>query len=174
MRNSRWIDGMQLIASVGVLLGLILVFYEIRQNNELAKADSVRELLVSWQQIAFSEYETNIVDIYIKSVEDPENLTSAEIGKLGAWLNVVMNQYLLTFEMNERGLGYNYRDVDNGPEQELLGGYEIYFGTPFGRSWYLENKSWISPEIIEILDREMAANPVQSGLSYIERIKSRL
>ena len=174
MRNSRWIDGMQLFASVGVLVGLLLVFYEIRQNNELAKADSVRELLVSWQQIAFSEYETDIVEIYIKSVEDPENLTSAEIGKLSAWLTVVMNQYLLTFEMNERGLGYNYRDVDNGPEQELLGGFESYFGTPFGRSWYLENKSWLPPEIIDILDREMAARPVQSGVGYVERIKSRL
>jgi hypothetical protein len=165
---------MQLIASVAVLVGLILVFYEIRQNNELAKADSVRELLVSWQQIAFSEYETDIVEIYLKSVEDPENLTSAEIGKLSAWLNVVMNQYLLTFEMNERSLGYNYRDVDNGPEQELLGGFDGYFGTPFGRSWYLENKSWIPSEITDILDREMAARPVQSGVSYVERIKSRL
>lgn len=174
MRDSRWIDGMQLIASVGVLVGLILVFYEIRQNNELAEADSVRAMLVSWQQIAFSEYETDIVELYIKSVEDPENLTSAEIGKLSAWLTVVMNQYLLTFEMNERGLGYNYGDVDDGPEKELLGGFEGYFGTPFGRSWYLENKSWITPEVVEILDREMEARPVQSGVSYIERIKSRL
>ena len=146
MQDSRLIDGMQLIASVGVLVGLILVIYEIRQNNELAKADSVRAMLVSWQQIAFSEYETDLVEIYIESVEDPENLTSAEIGKLSAWLTVVMNQYLLTFEMNERGLGYNYRDADFGPEQELLGGFEGYFGTPFGRSWYLENKNWISPQ----------------------------
>jgi len=174
MQDSRWIDGMQLFASVGVLVGLILVFYEIHQNNDLARADSVRSMLVSWQQIAYSEYETDIAEIYIKSIEDPQNLTSAEIGKLSAWLTVVMNQYLLTFEMNERGLGYNYGDLDNGPEHELLGGFEGYFGTQFGRSWYLENKDWIAPEVIEILDREMAARPVQSGPGYIERIRSRL
>ena len=174
MRNSRWIDGMQLFASVGVLVGLLLVFYEIRQNNELAKADSVRELLVSWQQIAFSEYETDIVEIYVKSVEDPENLTSSEIGKLSAWLTVVMNQYVLTFSMYKRNLGYSYGGGVNSPEDELLGGFEYYFGSRFGRSWYVDNRGWIDPEIVEILDREMEARPVQSGVSYVERIRSRL
>jgi hypothetical protein len=174
MRKSGWIDGMQLIASVGVLTGLILVAYEIRQNNDLAEADSVRAMLVGWQQIAFSEYETDIVEIYIKSNEDPENLTPAEVGKMSAWLTVVMNQYMLTFSMYERNLGYNYGVVGSGPKDELLQGFEYYFGSRFGRSWYIENRGWIHSEIVEVLDREMEASPVQSGDSYIERIRSRL
>jgi hypothetical protein len=174
MRKSGWIDGMQLIASVGVLAGLIMVAYEIRQNNDLAEADSVRAMLVGWQQIAISEYETDIVNIHVKSIEDPENLTAAEIGKMSAWLTVVMNQYMLTFSMNERSLGYNYGNMDNGPEMELVGGFEYYFGSRFGRSWYMENRGWIDSEIIEILDREMEARPVQSSVSYFERIRSRL
>ena len=174
MRKSRWIDGLQLFASLSVLAGLILVAYEIRQNSDLAEADSVRAMLVGWQQIAFSEYETDIVEIYVKSIEDPESLTPAEIGKMSAWLTVVMNQYMLTFSMDERNLGYNYGDVDSGPEDELLGGFESYFGSRFGRSWYLENRGWIASEIVEILDREMETRPVQSGGSYNERIRSRL
>ena len=174
MRKSRWIDGLQFFASLGVLAGLILVAYEIRQNSDLAQADSVRAMLVGWQQIAFSEYETDIVSIHVKSLEDSENLTAAEIGKLSAWLTVVMNQYMLTFSMNERSLGYNYEDKDNGPEMELVGGYEYYFGSRFGRSWYMENRGWIDSEITEILDRELEARPAQSSVSYIERIRSRL
>ena len=174
MRKSSWIDGLQFFASLGVLAGLILVAYEIRQNNDLAQADAVRAMLVGWQQIAISEYETDIVSIYIKSIEDPENLTPTEIGKMSAWLTVVVNQYMLTFSMNERNLGYNYGDVANGPEKELLSGFEYYFGNRFGRSWYLENKGWIDSEIVEILDRELEARPVQSSTSYVERIRSRL
>ena len=117
MRKSRWIDGLQFFASLGVLAGLILVAYEIRQNNDLAQADAVRAMLVGWQQIAISEYETDIVSIYIKSIEDPENLTPAEIGKMSAWLTVVVNQYMLTFSMDERDLGSNYGDVYNGSVQ---------------------------------------------------------
>jgi hypothetical protein len=174
MRKDKLIDGLQLIASIAVLVGLILVAYEIRQNNDLAEADSVRAMLVGWQQIAFSEYETDIVEIHVKSIEDPENLTPSEIGKLSAWLTVVMNQYVLTFSMHERNLGYSYGDMINGPEDELLDGFEYYFGSRFGRSWYLENKGWIHSEVVEILDREMEARPVQSGVSYVERIRSRL
>jgi len=153
---------------------LILVAYEIRQNSDLAEADSVRAMLVGWQEIAISEYETDIVNIHVKSIEDPEGLTAAEIGKMSAWLTVIMNQYMLTFSMHERNLGYNYGDMDYGPEMELLGGFEYYFGSRFGRSWYMENRGWIDSEIVEILDREMKARPVQSSVSYIERIRSRL
>lgn len=174
MRKLRWIDGLQFIASLGVLAGLILVAYEIRQNSDLAEADSVRAMLVGWQQIAYSEYATDIVNVHVKSVEDPESLTAAEIGKLSAWLTVVMNQYELTFSMDQRNLGYNYGDAINGPEEELLAGYDYYFGSRFGRSWYLENRGWLSSEVIEIMDREMEARPVQSGVSYVERIRSRL
>lgn len=174
MRQSRWVDGLQLFASLGVLAGLILVAYEIRQNSDLAEADSVRAMLVGWQQIAMSEYQTDIVNIHVKSIEDPEKLTAAEIGKMSAWLTVVMNQYMLTFSMHERNMGYNYGDIDNGPETELVGGFEYYFGSRFGRAWYIENKSWIDSELTEILDREMEKTPAQSTMSYVERIRSRL
>ncbi|MCH8100520.1 MAG: hypothetical protein IIB74_08795 [Proteobacteria bacterium] len=101
-------------------------------------------------------------------------MAEAEIDKLSTWLTVIMNQYMLTFSMHERNLGYNYEDMDNGPEMELVWGFESYFGTRFGRVWYMENRNWIDSEIIEILDREMEATPVQSSVSYIERIRSRL
>ena len=174
MQKAKWIDGLQLIASVAVLAGLILVAYEIRQNNDLAEADSVRAMLLSWQQIAYSEYETGIVEIQVKSFEEPENLTPAEIGKMSAWLTVVMNQYMLTFSMYERNLGHNYGGLVNSPEDELLGGFEYYFGSRFGRSWYVENRDWIDSDIVEILDREMEARPAQPDTSYFERIRSRL
>ena len=67
MKISRFNDGLQLFASVGVLAGLMLVAFEIRQNNDLAEADSVRAMLVGWQQIAMSEYETDSTILVIKS-----------------------------------------------------------------------------------------------------------
>jgi len=174
MRTTNLNDGLQFFASVGVLAGLILVAYEIRQNNNLAEANAVHAMLVGWQQIAISEYETDIANLYAKSIEEPENLTLAEIGKMSAWLTVVMNQYMLSFAMYDRGLGYNSGGVDYNPEDELAGAFEYYFGSRFGRAWYLENRDWIDSQVIEIMDREMRARPAKSGASYAERIKSRL
>ena len=121
-----------------------------------------------------SEYETDIVNLYVKSIEEPENLTPAEMGKMSAWLTVVMNQYMLTFAMYDRGLGYSSAGVDYNPEDELKKAFDYYFGSRFGRAWYLENRDWIDLQVVEIMDREMEARPVESGASYLERIRSRL
>jgi hypothetical protein len=174
MRKPNWIDGLQSFTSVSILAGLLLVAWEIRQNNDLAEADAVRALTQGWQQIDMSTYESDIASIRTKSIEDPQNLTSAEILKLSAWLSVIVNQYSLEFSMDDRNLGYDYGDVLNGTEQSLVGGFDYYFGNRFARSWYLENKFWIETGIVEIMDREYAARPIQSGASYAERIKSRL
>jgi len=167
-------DGLQFFAAVGVLAGLILVAYEIRQNNDLAEANAVHAMLVGWQQIAMSEYETDIANLYIKSITEPENLTPAEMGKMSAWLTVVMNQYMLTFAMYGYGLGYSSGGVDYNPEDEFKKSFDYYFGSRFGRAWYLENRDWIDLQIVEIVDREMETRPVGSDVSYFERIRLRL
>ncbi len=174
MRKRNWIDGLETFTSVSILAGLILVAYEIRQNNDFAEADAVRALTVGWQQISASVYETDIASIHIKSIEDPQNLTSAEILKMSAWLSVIVYQYSLEFSMDYRNLGYDYGDVPNGTEQSLVGGFDYYFGNRFARFWYLENKLWMESGIVEIMDREYEARPIQSGASYVERMKSRL
>ena len=174
MRKRNWIDGLETFTSVSILAGLILVAYEIRQNNEFAEADAVRALTVGWQQIDMSTLETDIASIHIKSIEDPQNLTSAEILKMSSWLSLIVNQYSLEFSMDYRNLGYDYGDVPNGTEQSLVGGFDYFFGYRFARSWYLENRFWIETGIVEIMDREYEARPIQSGARYAERMKSRL
>ena len=174
MRKRNWIDGLETFTSVSILAGLILVAYEIRQNNDFAEADAVRAMSTGWDQIYSSIYETDIASIHAKSIEDPQNLTSAEILKMSAWLSLIANQYSLEFSMDERNLGYDYGDVPNGTEESLVGGFDYYFGNRFARSWYLENKFWIETRIVEIMDREYEARPIQSGASMAERIKSRL
>ncbi len=173
MRKRNWIDGLETFTSVSILAGLILVAYEIRQNNDFAEADAVRALTEGWDQIYSSIYETDIASIHAKSIEDPQNLTSAEILKMGAWLSLIVNQYALEFSMDYRNLGFDYGDV-NGTEQSLVGAFDYFFGNRFARSWYLENRFWMDTEIVEIMDREYEARPIQSGASMAERIKSRL
>ena len=174
MRKRNWIDGLETLTSVSILAGLILVAYEVRQNNDFAEADAVRAMSTGWDQIYSSIYETDIASIHAKSIEDPQNLTSAEILKMGAWLSLIVNQYSLEFSMDNRNLGYDYSDVTSGTEQSLVGSFDYFFGNRFARSWYLENRFWIETGIVEIMDREYAARPIQSGASYIERMKSRL
>ena len=172
MQNSRINDWLRLIALVGVLVGLFFVTYEIRQNNELAQAESIRALFMGWQPILASQYETDIGNLYVKSLEEPENLTPTEIFKLSGWLSTVMNQYLLTFAMYDRGLGIDYDEELNGAESDLVSSFDYYFGNRFARAWYLENRVWFSQQVVEIMDREYGARQIETDENLVERIRS--
>jgi len=174
MQTSKLNDQLQLLASVGVLAGLLLVAYEIRRNNTLAEAESIRTMLEGWDRVFISQYETDISELITKSREEPKNLTTAEIEKLDGWLSAVSNQYLVTFEMSYRDLGYGGVGNPFDPAEDMAAAAENYYGTAFGRSWYEENKFWFTPIMREVVDRELAKARSDPHVSQAERIKSRL
>jgi len=86
MQSSKLNNYLQVLASVGVLIGLFVVAYELRQNTSIAAAEHSRELHLAWIDIASFESESNIVEVVIKSVEHPDSLTAEDLYKLNSWL----------------------------------------------------------------------------------------
>lgn len=168
MLSSKTHDWMQLVGSAGVLVGLLMVAYEIRQNTKLAEAEANRALYDGWEEMAIAEFETDIMDLYVKSVESPQELSSNEILKLSAWYTASMTQYDRQSEMFDRGL--QPRD----PTIDLVDNFDFYFGSHFSRAWYSEARVWIEPRLVEIIDREMKARPPKSTTDYVNRIKSQI
>ena len=82
MSSSKLNNNLQILASLAVVAGLILVAYEVRQNNVLARAGAVREVLMSWQPVHAAGFETDIAALNVKSLAEPENLTPDEIHRL--------------------------------------------------------------------------------------------
>ena len=174
MQTSKLNEWLQLLASVSVLAGLLLVAYEIRRNNTLAEAESIRSMLEGWDRVFISQYETDIAELITKSREEPENLTLSEIDRLDGWMSAISNQYLVTFEMAYRDLGYGGAGNPFDPAEDLAAAVNGYFGTAFGRAWYEENKFWFNTQMREVLDRELAATQSDSITNQAERIKSRI
>ncbi len=86
MQKSKINEWLQISASLGVLAGLLLVAYEIREFNRVATSESVREIEDCFNDVYMSEYETNISELIVKSVEEPGQLSAAEKLKLnGQW-----------------------------------------------------------------------------------------
>jgi hypothetical protein len=174
MQTSKLNDRLQILASVAVLAGILLVAYEIRRNNTLAEAESIRMMLEGWDRVFISHYETDISELITKSRKEPKNLTISEIERLDGWLSAISNQYIVTFEMSDRGLGYGGVGNNFDPAEDLAAVVESYYGTAFGRAWYEENKFWFIRRMREVIDRELAAARSDSHASQAERIKSRL
>ncbi len=160
MNTSKLNDWMQILTSLGVLAGLVLVAHEIRQNTEFAIAEASRETYSGWTQVSWAELETDIGDIYVRSIENPENLSSADIFKLNAWYTLIMSQYDLGIPGSDQGM----------PEADI----EYYFTSKFSRVWFEENENWIRPENVKKIARFIEATPTSTEWNYAEQIKAKM
>jgi hypothetical protein len=157
-------DRLQLVASVGVIIGLIVLVVEIRQNSEIARTNTFVAILDSWNALTIAEFESDVGVVFEKSMEAPEDLTTAELHKLGAWLQSMTQVWQLQMELNQ--------SVVTPILLDEIGAEAFYFfGNHATRAWYKENRYWMSAEMLEILDTEIEANPLGADKAFFDRMK---
>jgi len=168
MQDSKIGEWLQIIASLGVFVGLLLVAYEIRETNRVALSEGSRAVSEAFGELTRSEYETDIYDLLVKSNENPEELSFADMMKLNSYFTAIVgahNQWEGAYD-----LGTSRQDALEG----LKGSVNFYFGSKFGRAWFNENKDWISPEIANVISIELEASPGWGVRQSLERIRSQL
>ncbi len=161
MKSSRLNEWLQILASLGVLVGLIVVAYEIKQNTEVAEAEHYRESYSMWMHVATVEIESNIDEIFIKSIADPENLTSRDLVKLNAWFILVTSTYDNGARASELGIA-----TPTGLISESDARY--YFSSEISRQWFEANKHWLHPDNAEIISRVIETTPASSKWEPVE------
>jgi len=172
MQTSKVNDHLQIVASLAVLLGLVLVGLEMRQNNQLAEAESVRELVLSWNTISTSALESDISQLRLKSFSNPDELTDEEISQLNDWLWMIWNLMVAEASMDLRGLGY--LESLGTFEEQLAKNFRFFYGDRFGRAWYLAHRDILLPRFVEVIDKEIEAMEGNPAAGYVERIKENL
>ena len=168
MQNSKIGEWLQIIASLGVFVGLLLVAYEIRESNRVALSEGSRAVSEIFGELLRSEYETDIHDLLAKSNENPEELSFADMMKLNAYFTAIVGAY------NQWEGAYDLGTSRKNSLEDLKEGTNFYFGSKFGRAWFNENKGWISPEIANVIAAELEAAPGWGYRQSLERIRSQL
>ena len=74
MQKSRLVMSVEIAATLSVLVGLLLVFLELRQSNQHATAESTREIYQEWSET----YDRELNDIFVLQDE----ITSAIVKAL--------------------------------------------------------------------------------------------
>jgi len=156
LQTSKINEWLQILASLGVLAGLLLVAYEIRDSNRLATSESVQALDSCFVNISRSEYETNIAEAIVKSFEDPTQLSAAEKLQLNGWLTASISCYVDWQNMYQLGVA-RYDGIE-----DLRPWVAIYMSSQFGRAWFDENKFWMYPDMASAIESELAAIPIQT------------
>jgi hypothetical protein len=169
MQTSKWTAWIELAAAASVLIGLLFVAMEIRQNNEHAKADSIRDLFQMWGDIYQFEYENSIAALVKKSIEEPDKLTDVEFLQLGKYLDLVMNAYVTQAVMQQEA-GLVVGDIaDEAPIVARL-----WFASGASRVWLRDNEGWVrsyAPSFYSALTAEIERNPVATKMPQLERYR---
>lgn len=168
MQDSKISEWLQIIAALGVLVGLLLVAYEIRESNRVSISEGSRSVAENFRQLSISEYETDIHDLLAKSIENPEELSTAEFMRLNSYFTAIVQ----TFGIWEGS--YNLGTARQDGIEALKENANFYFGSKFGRAWFDENKDWIRPEIADAISTGLDATPEWEVPSWEERIRSQL
>ena len=143
-------DLLEIIAATGVVVGLALVAYEVRQANIIAKAQAENAIYEGWEVLSMAEIETGMNAVYVRSLEDPASISDADVEDIGSWLTAVISLY----QRNGR-LHHEY-GLATDPIYDTA---SWYFESQVTRDWFDENEWWISPATPEL---------AESIRSYIE------
>ena len=137
---------LQVSANIGIVLGLVLVGVQLKQNSDLARIQMLNE-----ETRRVIDYELEVVgehgaEVWAKSIEDPGNLTLAEVR--------IMEALLWSFTENLRG---TYRLAKLGLLEEsdwrmrLESEVVFYLSDPYSRAWWTSYAGSPSPSMPEEL-----------------------
>ena len=168
MRNTRLRGWIELVAGASVIAGLFLVVQEIKQNNEYARAESIRDISQLWADIYQFEAANDIGQLLSKSITDPNELTDDELHMLNSYYWLVLNA-----ELTDVVMGQSDFSAWNLAEAATIFSNE-YFLSPFGRAWFAMNGEFISilPEYHKAIVETIESSPVQRTDSYLESLRS--
>ncbi len=163
MKLNKIADWLQIIANFGILIGLILVLMQMRQNEELQRIQ-----IMNQYHDSYSAYETafageNLPDIWEKSWLEPENLTLSEMRAMEAITFVPLNRWINLYRQSEAGI----LDQEDW-KYEVLNDVSYYFDTPYARAWWQEMGSsmhdvgYIPSEMYDIIEERLNDSKARS------------
>ena len=133
-RLNRWLT---LVANLGVLAGLLLVAYEIRQSAGIATAQARLEYSAGWRSVDGSRQDGDFAAVVAKSIENPESLTLTERIQLDGFYIGILDQAYSAYVAWQAGVRPNHY------ASAVAAAVELNFGSAYAKAWWQANRaSW--------------------------------
>ena len=171
MRFAQVNDYLQTLATLGALIGLLAVGYEVRQTNRIALAEVSSNSWTNWAVSAVAEIDSGVADTLATAMTDPASLTLADRIRLDKYFDsqIYLHSHDV-FSLSELGSGLGLHEwLLDEAARDAPG----VFGSAFARAWLEENSDWIDPELYAAIQRGLEGAPIGADLDYYERIDAR-
>jgi len=133
------------VTNTAVLIGVLLVAYELRQNAELARLEMTQTRISANQQAEAAFFDLGLSEVWVKSFTKPETMTLAEIRAMDAYLAIHLNQMMRVYDQEREGL------LESGETLKWMqADFPYLFGSRFAQAWWTElGQNWPS-EFVEL------------------------
>lgn len=156
---SRWLT---LGANIGVVLGLLLVALQIRQEAELTKMQLFSDhtnARKEWAQAMMGDSPMNVV---AKSIERPKDLSLEELLIMDNYFISALNE-LRRYELLRKS------GLDTGTNIEGL--HHFYFGSNFAQAWY---QAYGGDNELEVVDAKVSGVDKKWIVNFFNRVLSKV
>jgi len=133
MKYSDINDRLQLGASIGVIIGLLLVIYEIRENNRIAENQAAIDMNNLYGQWTTLMADPGMADLIVRSIESPEVLTRTELYQLRGAYNTAAQAFRTNHFLWGSGGLRMY------PEDTFYHDVQLVFSGPVSRRFMLSH-----------------------------------
>jgi hypothetical protein len=160
-RLARWLT---LGANIGVLLGLVILIVEVRQNAELTRTAMETGLNDTLTQIELNLANPEISAAWVKSIRNPESLSDVESRMVESHLVAVMLQWDHMFNMESAGL------VPRAEAQRHIQNVApYYFGSRHGKNWWRwQEAGWKGTPMMDVAGPIVDALDENFMLRYLD------
>ncbi len=160
-RLNRWLT---LGANLCVVLGLVILIVEVRQNAELTRAAMETGQNDALTQVELSLANPDVSAAWVKSIRAPESLSDVEIRVVESHLVAVMLQWDHMFNMEKIGLVSRAE-----ARRHIQNVAPFYFGSRHGKNWWRWQKAgWEGSPMMEVAGPIVEALDEDFMLRYLE------
>lgn len=156
---------------ISVVIGLLLVAYQIKQATEIASAQARADYTAAWRALDSTRQSENFSEVLVKSIYHPDELTPSEILELDAYYIGVMDQ-LQSAQANWHA-GIRRTHWQNAVDFVAL----YRFENEFARSWWSLKKERYSrtgsdgEQLVAALDAAIAASDSDGQKRLIDALR---
>ena len=147
-----WKDIAELVGITAIIVGLILVYVELRQTSTIARVEMSNEANQIFAELDEQERDPLFANLLVKAETNPENLTQAERGQLNSYFRRVLHAYSRENYYYQQGLFSEW----TSPVRRTA---PRYFGSGYGRAWWDVRKTFFisstRAEVAEEIERSL-------------------
>ncbi len=160
-------DWLQITTNIAVVIGLVLLIFELNQSRNLTRAqivDATYDAVVSRNLALIGEKPE---EAFAKSVFAPDELTQSEAVVLSQFYTALLVSWLRN--KDERGIGYF------GQGFESVISTEAYFlNTEPGRRWWASVRPFTDPEIAKSVDSALSKMSSEGQREMVQAVMGTL